>query len=265
MLGSRYILGLCLCAALALPAFGADISTIRTQLTQGDYAAAYETAENLQTADGQALAAESLLSVIMLGQADKNKKQAKRARKFAEAALEIDPSHQNARLQYAIADGFITREASDMSAWMKKLPQKTHAIVQAYRDDFPDDPRGDALLGAWNLAIVRKTGPKNAQKWFGASIDEGQLMFLNARDKIADDIIIETSYAFALLALDDEDLTDAGEAQRVLTRVASLQPADNLNRVVQGYAKDALARIGERDAVRDYAGMFLDGEAPSFD
>ena len=238
---------------------------IRLKMIEGDYASALVEAKDLETADGYALAAEILLTEIMLGQAEKNKKQAKRARKLAKAGLEIDPSHQNARLQYAIADGFVTRETGDVSAWMKKLPQKKHDIVQSYRTDFPSDPRGDALLGAWHLAIARKAGNKNAEKWFDASITQGQELFQSARQARPHDIVINMNYAFSLLALDDEDFSDQSEASQILTEIVARAPADHLERVLQDYAQAALSQIEDADRVRDYAGMFLDGEVPVFE
>jgi hypothetical protein len=262
---TRYILGLFFGAALAVPALSADVSTVREAMQKGDYRVAYVEAGGLQTADGLALAAESLLSEIMLGQAKKNKKQAKQARKLAEAALEIDSAHQNARLQHAIADGFVTRETGDVSAWMKKLPQKTEAIVQAYRTDFPNDRRGDALLGAWHLAIARKAGNKNAEKWFGASIAQGQALFTTARTTKPDDIIIGINYAFSLLALSDEDFPEIAEPHQILSQMVTLTPQDHLGEALQAYAKEALVRIDDREAVRTYADMFLEGETPRFD
>ena len=258
----RLILAILSSAALTAPIWAAEDADLRSLMVNGEYSAAYVAAEEQQTASAKALAAEILLSEIMLGQAEKNKKQAKRARKLAEAALEIDPSDQNARLQYAIADGFVTRETGDVSAWMKKLPQKTEAIVNAYRQDFPADPRGDALLGAWHLAIARKAGNKNADKWFGASISEGRRLFLSAQSNRPDDIIVGTNYAFSLLALNDEDFPSSEEARRILLKLITLQPQDHLEKVLQSYANEALLRIDNRDAVREYAEMFLDGKTP---
>lgn len=264
MIWIRYSLGFLISLALTSPAFGQSASDFRAKLQLGEYAAAFAEAKISETADGQAHAAEALLSEIMLGQAKKNKKQAKLARKFAEAALEIDPDHQNARLQYAIADGFITRESGDVSAWMKKLPQKTYAIVQGYRDDFPEDPRGDALMGAWHLAIARKAGNKNAKKWFKASIDQGRALFLNASNKESNDAVIGVNYAFALLALQDDDFSDMEEVRLILTEVTALTPTDYLGKTLQAYGLAALNRLEDHEAVEAYAEMFLDGKVPSF-
>lgn len=246
-------------------AFAVETTDIRAAMVEGDYAAAYTQAKQLTTADGYAIAAEALLLEIILGQAEKNKKQAKRARKLSEAALELDPSHQNARLQYAIADGFVTREASDVSAWMKKLPQKTQAVVQSYRADFPTDSRGDALLGAWHMAIARKTGNENGEKWFGATITQGRGLFQKARIAQPDDIVVDLTYAFSLLVLKDKDFAYLEEARQILTRVTATEPTDHLGRVLQSYAREALTQIEDRDGMRDYAALFLDGEVPVFE
>ena len=258
------ILTACAFLFFASSASAASPEAVRQALTSGDYAAAFIQAETLEAAEGQALAAESLLSEIMLGQAEKNKKQAKRARKLAKNGLELDPSNQDARLQYALADGFVARETGDVSAWMKKLPQKTQVIVQAYRHDFPTDPRGDALLGAWHLAIARKAGGKNAEKWFGASIADGRTLFQSARGKRPDDIVIGVNYAFSLLALKDEDYSDLQEIRNLLIAVSSMVPEDHMGRVLKAYASDALSKIDSRDLVRGYAEMFLDGKTPEF-
>lgn len=252
------ILALC----LSVSALATDPVSVRANMSAGDFQTAQIEAKAIGTPEGYALAAESMLSEIMLGQVEKNKKHAKRARKLAEAALELEPSSQNARLQYAIADGFITRETGNVSAWMKKLPQKTHAIIQAYRNDFPDDPRGDALLGAWNLAIARKTGDEDAQKWFGANIAEGRECFLVARQGQPSDPVIGVNYAFALIALKDDDLGNTDEARSILEEMVTLTPADYLGHTLQDYAREALLRLDDRDAARKYAGLFLDGKRP---
>jgi len=259
----KFILSAAISMTMACAAFALDPTSIRSTMHSGDYQAAFAEAESLQSAAGYALAAECLLTEIMLGKAKKNKKQAKAARKLAEAALELDPTHQNARLQYAIADGFITRETGDVSAWMKKLPQKTYAIVQAYRTDFPDDVRGDALLGAWHLAVVRKAGEKNAQKWFEASIADGQALFETAMIATPDDAVIGVNYAFSLIALDEDDLPDVTMAYALLNRLIAAKPTDHLSQTVLGYGREALTIMEDRGAAQDYTGQFLDGKKPS--
>ncbi len=248
--------------SLSVTALAGNQSSLRDDLSAGDYKTAYVKAITLETSEGYALAAEALLSEIMLGQVEKNKKQAKRARKLAEDSLMMNPLNQNARLQYAIADGFVTRETGDVSAWMKKLPQKTLAILQTYREDFPDDPRGHAILGAWHLAIVRKTGGEDGNKWFGANITEGQELFLAAYKNQPQKLVIGVNYAFALIALKDKDLDTTDDARIILQDIARLTPQDHLSLTLQAYAREALTRLDDRDSAREYVGLFLDGKTP---
>ena len=117
-------------------------------------------------------------------------------------------------------------------------------------------------MGAWHLAVARKAGDKNAHKWFDASIDEGRSLFVEARKKQPTDIVIGINYAFSLLALKEEDFPETEEARRILALMVQLSPKDNLETTLQSYGAEALNRMDDRDAVSDYAGMFLDGKKP---
>jgi len=158
-------------------AWSNDLTALHEHLNSGEYEKVYELGTTLETSKGYAFAAEALARQVMLGEAKNLKKSSKEARKLAKKSLELDQMNQNALLQHAITDGFVARLSSDVSAWMKKLPQKSFALIETYRDTYPDDARGDALLGAWHLGVARKAGDSNAQKWFGASISEGQRLY----------------------------------------------------------------------------------------
>ena len=261
ILAKTLIFSVGLVTAIPVVAWAYDLSTESTAVRIDCQQAAAQ-ADILVTPAAYAFAAECLLTEVMLGGARDNKDQSKFARDMAEAALTLTPDHQNARLQYAIADGFITRETGNVSAWMKKLPQKTYAIAQAYRTDFPDDPRGDALLGAWPLAEVRKAGGGDARKWFDARVADGQTLYDTALEKSATDPIVIVNYAFALLALDDADMPTTDVARDWLTRLESLPTETYLENTLKNYGLTALAKINDRDAVRDYCGQFLDGKVP---
>jgi hypothetical protein len=120
------------------------------------------------------------------------------------------------------------------------------------------------MLGAWHLTIARKAGNKNAEKWFGASVEQGQSLFRSAQTVWPDDVIIGVNYAFALLALADEDLEDSVEARQTLQRIASLTAEDHMSTVLKTYAAQALKNIEDRSAVRAYADLFLNGKVPVF-
>ena len=242
--------------ALSVPALASP--EVVALIKDGSYVQATAQAEALQSAEGYAMAAESLNAQILLGEVDDIIDEAKRSRDFASRALAIDPKSYNARLQYALADGFITRSTGTLTAWRKKLPAKTLAIATALHDDFPDDPRGSALLGAWHLGVIRKTGEKNGNKWFGASTAEGRRLYDLAREIAPNDILIATNYAAAILVL-DEDLY-AEEVRVMLTEVAEMTPEFDAERKIQARALAILAKMDDPDEAEDLAKDLLDGE-----
>lgn len=242
----------------AAPAWAQTAKDARELITLGDYDTARQIAESLGTAEGYALAAESLCAKILLGEAEKLNKTSKKARKFSEKALELDPTLYDAKLQYVLSDGFVTRTSGDLTTWRKKLPSKTLAKIQAFRAAHPDDPKGLALEGAWHLGVIRKVGEKNGGKWFGASLAEGQRLYGLARAGAPDDVLIETNYAMSLLVLDVE--TYGPQVRPLLEEVTNLPANDDLYRKVEAKAAMVLAAFGDDKQVKKLAERFLDGE-----
>lgn len=230
----------------------------RELITLGDYKTARAIAETLETAEGYALAAESLSAQILLGEISKLNKKSKEARKLSEKALELEPALYNAQLQYVLSDGFVTRTSGDLTAWRKKLPSKTLAKIQAFRAAYPDDPKGAALEGAWHLGVIRKTGEGNGGKWFGASLAEGERLYALARAATPQDVLIETNYALSLLVLDREAY--APKVRLLLEAVATMPASDDLYKKVQAKAAKILAASGDLKAMEKMAERFLDGQ-----
>lgn len=243
---------------LAAPAWANSASEVRSLITSGDYETARTLAENLETAEGYALAAESLSAQILLGEVTKLNKKSKQAREYSEQALALDPALYNAKLQYALSDGFVTRTSGDITAWRKKLPTKTLATIQNFRTAYPDDPKGLALEGAWHLGVIRKAGAKNGGKWFGASLVEGERLYAEARVKAPNDVLIETNYAMSLLVLDVEAY--GPQVKPILEAVATMSAEDDLYRKVQGKAAKVLTVYSDDKKVEKLAGRFLDGK-----
>ena len=243
---------------LSAPAWGNSAQEVRGLIASGDYETAQSLAEALETAEGYALAAESLSARILLGEVNKLNKKSKQARKLSEKALEIDPTLYDAKLQYALSDGFVTRTSGDLTAWRKKLPTKTLAIIQDFRAAYPDDAKGLALEGAWHLGVIRKAGAKNGGKWFGASLAEGDRLYGEARAKAPRDVLIETNYAMSLLVLDVPYY--GPQVKPILESVATMTARDDLYRKVQGKAAKVLAAYEDEKKTKKLAGRFLDGE-----
>jgi len=94
---------------LSLPAWANSAQDVRALISSGDYVQARTEAQNLKSAEGYALAAESLASQILLGEVDKLNLRSKEARKLSEKALALNPDLYEAKLQYTLTDGFVTR------------------------------------------------------------------------------------------------------------------------------------------------------------
>ena len=232
------------------------LSDARTLLVEGEYDQAITQASALQTPEGLVLASESLSAKVMLGYVDSPRKQAKQARKWAEDALEMEPDSQEARVQFALAYGFETRSSSPFRAWRKKLPQKTLTAIEEVRARYPDDPRGDALLGAWHLGIVRKTGDENGKKWFGASEADGIHYYDMALAAAPNDIVIAANYALILLAIDQDRHME--RAAEMIRQLVTLSPQNATETEVQS-RMGSLLDYTDMDDLRQRVETLLDG------
>jgi len=245
-----------------------NLADVQTYIQSGQYKQAVELGEKLNTADSLSLASEALARKVMLGGSSASKTTAQEGRELAERALEINPNNQNGRLQFIITDGFVARFTGTVSAWFSKLPQKSLAYIQAYRKDYPDDPKGDALMGAWHFEIIRRAGAENAKKWFGARADYGIGFFEKALNQAPDDPIICLNYAFALIALVEEDSPEANRveqhnwrrAKTLMEHALSMPAPDDLTQTMQAKASKALSLFETPDTLKDYADEFFKGE-----
>ena len=109
---------------LCAPAWANSAEEVRALIRAGKYNNAYSIASELNTAEGFALAAESISAQILLGEVTKLNKHSKRARDFAQRALSLEPENYNASLQYTLADGFVTRPAGILRRGVRSFRRK---------------------------------------------------------------------------------------------------------------------------------------------
>lgn len=245
-------------------AFAGSLPEARELLTAGKYDAAIEMALAEETPEGLVLAAETLSAKVMLGYVDDHHKSAKRARKWAEDAAEALPNSQEAQVQFALAYGFETRTSSPFRAWRKKLPKKTRAAIERIRETYPDDPRGDALLGAWHLGIVRKAGVKRGESMFGANEAEGITAYEKAITAAPEDIVIASNYAVTILAMDTEQYFDRGT--NVLKHITSIDPKNAVEAEIQTRMRALLSLVDDKDVFAQTVLALVDeGTAPAME
>ena len=234
------------------------VAEARQALRVGNFDLAASAAPQLGTTEARLIAAEALSAKVLLGMAEDDKDTARKALALSESVLLEDPNNKEARFQYALADGFITRATSPFSAWRKKLPQKTKVIVDDLIERSPEDGRAHALLGAWHLGILRKTGDKNGKKWFDADPSLGQAAYETALLLRPDDIIIRSNYALSLAELDFE--THKTRAREMLVTALAAQPKDAVERDVQLRMREVLNLWGDDTARAERIEQFLDGK-----
>jgi len=203
----------------------------RDALRSGDFALAASSAQTPTSIQTRLIAAEALSAQVLLGLAEDGEDAAKEARALSESVLAEDPKNAEAKFQYALADGFITRATPPFTAWRKKLPQRTFETVTDLIAASPEDARAHALLGAWHMGILRKTGAKNGAKWFGAYEDTGRAAYERALELRPSDVIIMSNYALSLAEIDFE--THGAAAFDMLQTVIQTPPKDAIEAKVQ--------------------------------
>ncbi len=250
------VLGALFWAALASASDVGSVD-IRGHIDAGRYDEAITAGQTMGSPEGLVLAAEALSTKVMLGYVDDHVDESKQARKWAQAALEQNPSSHDALLQYALAYGFETRSSSPFRAWRKKLPAKTRDAIDALRAEYPDDPRGDALLAAWHLGIIRKTGDANGEKWFDASQAEGIRLYEAALAAAPNDIVIASNYALSLLAIDADQHMERG--RELVAVIDLMKPRNATEQEVQSRMKHIL-NYEDMDDLNDRVEALLDGK-----
>jgi len=234
------------------------LEQVKALFRSGAYHQARMEGQALGTSDSLALAAEALSAQIMLGLVDKPHKQSMQAVDLAKQALDIDPDNPDAIMQYALTYGFLTRTSKPLTAWRKKYPNKSLQIIEMLRKTFPGDPRGDALLAAWHLGVIRKTGLKNGEKWFGADLDTGLELYEMASLRAPDDIIISSNFAVARFVLAPEQYHS--ETRALLTDILKMPTATAIERDLQVRMTDILNHFDDIKTAVKKSEAFLDSE-----
>lgn len=237
---------------LTAPTLASDAA--RELLVQGRYADARETAIAADTVEGLNVAAEVMAAEIMLMRVDDPKDHAKAAIKLTEEVLETDPDNVEAMFLRALHTGFRTRSSSALGILMNGLIGKTYEAIETFEAAAPNDPRSDALYGAWHLGIVRAAGEGR----FGASLEEGMAAYNRAVAARPTDIVVIGNYAFSLIVMDDPALLP--RAKELLEQMESLDPKDSTETETKARMMKLLAVIDDPDALRQRSVGLLNTE-----
>lgn len=231
---------------------------IRAAFYAGNYSEVIQQGRDLASPEGLSLAAEAMSAQVLLGQVKKRRKTATKARKLAQKALKQDPDSQEANVQYALARGFETQSSSPMRVWRKGLIEKSRKAIVKVQEDFPEDPRGDALMGAWHLGIVRRAGEERALDWFEATETAGIEFYESALTQSPEDIIILSNFATVLLAIDAERYQKKGLA--LVKRAYAPEPSNALETAVQFRLRKLEPHFEDTEKLQSISEAILDDE-----
>ncbi|MEM1106447.1 MAG: hypothetical protein AAGH87_08655 [Pseudomonadota bacterium] len=233
---------------LAFEASGQTPDAVRlahTAFEAGQFGQAAHLGEAQSTADGLALAARSVLAEAVCGEAIPAGDVLGRAQALAEAALEAEPGHVEARMQLAISLSLQTRAMGRTQAWRSGHGERARALVQSVLDDDPANAYAHGFMAVWHVEVVRRGGRMGAAM-MDASLADGFGHYEAAARLAPRDAALHWQMARALTALNPRR-----HRERIDTALAAVAAADQETAVDQVMAARALrlsAAFGEEDA-----------------
>jgi len=216
------------------PCFAAPSAVPLAAYQAGRFIEAADAAARLPGPDDRALAARALIAECVVTAPNCDIDLVDRAQDNALAALAADPTNVEARLQLAMAIGIKGRRAGLAEALRFNYAGQGKRLVDQAVTLAPDEPWAWALLGGWNLEIVRRGG-RIGGRFYGASIAKGAAAFDRARALAPDDPAIGLHYAAALLGIDP--IRYADRARAILAAASNAPAPDAFSRRMRDEAR----------------------------
>jgi hypothetical protein len=248
--GGLGALGLCLAAAAepSPPELGAMFAS-------GEYLAAASQAEAASGADDLAFAARSLLAQCMTGDREPDSATVERAAADARRALALDPTHEEGRLQLAIAISLKSRSMALMDAWYAGYGEEGRELAEDVIAADPGNFYAHGFLAVWNVEVRRRGGMLGASL-LNAGVEAGRKQYAIAAHLAPDDAGVHWQFARALAALDAVRYGD--EAAAILDRAIASTREDHVQAVMKARAaRLSEALKGDRKAAQALARSLL--------
>jgi cytochrome c-type biogenesis protein CcmH/NrfG len=180
-----------------------------------------------------------------------------RAERNANAALALAPRAVEPRLNLAVVLGMKSRRVALAEAIKQNYASRGRALIEQALKIAPNDPAAQALLGSWNLEVVRRGGVMGS-RLLGASSRVGMRAFDRAASLAPDDPAIALQYAVALLGVDAKRYGD--KAGSLLIAASAMAPRDAFEAAMRDEARHLAAIMaagGAQAAAKQAAKAFL--------
>jgi len=228
---------------------------LANKFSRGDYMQAANEAEQAAGADDMAFAARALLAHCMTGVEEPDAGIVARAARDAEAALRIDPEHEEGRLQLAIALSLKSRVMGPLDAWSAGYGETGKKLARGVLKSDPGNFYAHGFLAVWNIEVERRGGSMGASI-MGASIADAREHYAEAIRLAPSDIGVHWQYGRALAALDAKKYGD--EAAEAMARALAAPAVDHVGQIMQERAGElAAALAGDRKAAQKLARQML--------
>ncbi|MEL6259022.1 MAG: hypothetical protein AAFQ67_08200 [Pseudomonadota bacterium] len=244
-----------LVAAFAAPSAALEPEALNDYLEGRFYEAAEKTA-HLEQADSQAFSARAILAGYICADSPTDNASLVRAERHARAALSIDPEHEEARIQLAIALGLQSRLMPKMEAHESGIGELSRKLAESVLEDSPNDPFAHGYLAVWNVEVIRRGGALG-RLFLGASFKDARKHYEAAERSMPDDPALHWQYARALAAQNPKK--HRKEIRAVLAKALAASPQDRVQEVMHGRAvwlADAMASR-QWDDIEDMAREML--------
>jgi len=233
--------------ALVLAAAPAETGPLFALYAQGQYEEAMRQGAAAGTAAGFAIAARAAMADAMM-RPTPCLECLKRGEAYARRAIAADKDAPDGHVWLAAALGYEARIVGLVRARLDNDPAQAKENLDAALKVQPDNAYALAALGGWNVEIVRTGGKFLANKFYGASLEQGLNLFDRAVRAAPRNVAVRYQIALSLAGLNSE--SHRGRIESELDTAIRATPETAYEKFVQGRATELLALLkrGDRDA-----------------
>ena len=244
--GAAWLLASLICVSGWAPSARANPNAIgqaREAYSEGRFIEAAKLGEALKTAEGLALAAESLaIHGHYLAHGEEETELLDRAMRLAEEAIQSDPDNPQCHLQSAHAMGRYAQAVGTLQVKREYAGKVRAALERALLLD-ADLAEAHLSLATWHAEAVAGGGFL-ARMLYGASSQDALSHYEQALQLAPDTKIVYAEYANGLLLLNERKYLQ--QARELVERAVELPARDAHEQIVHERAAGLLTRLADR-------------------